>query len=165
MSEATPRLGLPYLIASQAQKEITHNEALNLLDFLVQPTAIAIANTPPTSPAEGDLYVIGTAPSGVWSKFAGKLAGFLGGVWTFIAVKAGYTVWVQAALQFYYYTGSSWSVSAAVSVKATAAPTTGTYNVGDTILNAVPVAGSYYGWICVNAGTPGNWKGFGLIET
>ena len=109
--------------------------------------------------------MIGTAPSGVWSKFAGKLARFLGGVWTFIAVKAGYTVWVQAALQFYYYTGSSWSVSAAVSVKATAAPTTGTYNVGDTILNAVPVAGSYYGWICVNAGTPGNWKGFGLIET
>ena len=109
--------------------------------------------------------MIGTAPSGVWSKFAGKLARFLGGAWAFIAVKAGYTVWVQAALQFYYYTGSSWSVSAAVSVKATAAPTTGTYNVGDTILNAVPVAGSYYGGICVNAGTPGNWKGFGLIET
>ena len=165
MSEATPRLGLPYLVASQAQKEITHNEALSLLDFLVQPTAISIANTPPTSPAEGELYVIGTAPSGVWANYAGTLARFLGGAWAFIAVKAGYTVWVQAALQFYYYTGTTWNMSAAAPVKASGIPTTGKYNVGDTILNAAPAAGNYYGWICISAGNPGTWKGFGLIES
>ena len=164
MSEATPRLGLPYLIASQAQKEITHNEALNLLDFLVQPTAIAVANMPPASPVEGDLYVVGTAPSGAWGNYAGKLAGFLGGTWAFIAVKAGYTVWVQATFQFYYYTGTTWIMSAAVPIKSTGVPTAGSYNVGDTVLNVAPAAGGYYGWVCVSAGNPGNWKGFGLIE-
>lgn len=32
----TQRLQLPYIAASQAQKHVTHNEALVLLDALVQ---------------------------------------------------------------------------------------------------------------------------------
>lgn len=46
----------------------------------------------------------------------------------------------------------------------TAAPTTGTYAVGDFILNSAPAeagtAGSKYivhGWRCTVAGTPGTW--------
>lgn len=40
----------------------------------------------------------------------------------------------------------------------TAAPTTGTWAVGDTVLNSAPTAGAAYGWECVSAGTPGTWK-------
>lgn len=47
---------------------------------------------------------------------------------------------------------------------ATAAPTTGTYVVGDYVRNAAPAilgtAGARYtiqGWCCVVAGTPGTW--------
>ncbi|MCJ2115070.1 DUF2793 domain-containing protein, partial [Methylobacterium sp. J-001] len=36
MTDATPRLGLTLIAASQAQKHVTHNEALGLLDALVQ---------------------------------------------------------------------------------------------------------------------------------
>jgi hypothetical protein len=32
----TPHLQLPYILASQAQKRVTHNEALRILDGLVQ---------------------------------------------------------------------------------------------------------------------------------
>ena len=32
MSDTTTHLGLPYLLAAQAQKHVTHNEALRLLD-------------------------------------------------------------------------------------------------------------------------------------
>lgn len=46
----------------------------------------------------------------------------------------------------------------------TAAPTTGTWNIGDTVKNSAPAeaggAGSKYviiGWICTVAGTPGTW--------
>lgn len=46
----------------------------------------------------------------------------------------------------------------------TAAPTTGTYTVGDFIRNSAPselgTAGSKYvvtGWVCVTGGTPGTW--------
>lgn len=45
-----------------------------------------------------------------------------------------------------------------------AAPTTGTWKVADTVYNNAPAAGGYIGWVCVTAGSPGTWKGFGLIE-
>lgn len=46
----------------------------------------------------------------------------------------------------------------------TAAPTTGSYQRGDRIWNSEPSAGGYIGWVCVTAGTPGTWKGFGTIQ-
>ena len=35
MSDTTTHLGLPYLLAAQAQKHVTHNEALRLLELRV----------------------------------------------------------------------------------------------------------------------------------
>lgn len=46
----------------------------------------------------------------------------------------------------------------------TAAPTAGEWAKGDRINNTNPSPGSYAGWICTTAGTPGTWKGFGAIE-
>jgi hypothetical protein len=43
------------------------------------------------------------------------------------------------------------------------APTTGTWKVGDKVYNTAPAAGGYIGWVCIVAGTPGTWKGFGTI--
>ncbi|MBW2621286.1 MAG: right-handed parallel beta-helix repeat-containing protein [Deltaproteobacteria bacterium] len=45
-----------------------------------------------------------------------------------------------------------------------AAPGAGTHRQGDYIYNNDVDAGEYMGWICVTAGTPGTWKGFGIIE-
>ena len=54
MSDQTPNLNLPYLIAAQAQKHVTHNEALRALDAIVQ---IAVLDrdlaVPPATPADG----------------------------------------------------------------------------------------------------------------
>ena len=36
MSDISTHLLLPYILASQAQKHVTHNEALRLLDAMVQ---------------------------------------------------------------------------------------------------------------------------------
>lgn len=47
---------------------------------------------------------------------------------------------------------------------AAAAPTTGSWLVGDIVYNTNPTAGGYVGWICVTAGTPGTWKTFGAIS-
>jgi hypothetical protein len=47
---------------------------------------------------------------------------------------------------------------------SSAAPTTGTWVVGDIIYNTVPTAGGTMGWVCTTAGTPGTWKTFGAIE-
>lgn len=45
-----------------------------------------------------------------------------------------------------------------------AKPTTGTFSVGDKLINTAPVAGGFTGWVCTVAGSPGTWKGFGSIE-
>jgi len=47
---------------------------------------------------------------------------------------------------------------------ATAAPAAGTWIVGQKVYSSAPAAGGYMGWVCVTAGTPGTWKGFGAIE-
>lgn len=39
-----------------------------------------------------------------------------------------------------------------------AEPTAGTWAVGDTVWNSVPVSGGTPGWVCTTAGTPGTWK-------
>lgn len=48
---------------------------------------------------------------------------------------------------------------------ATEKPTTDTHSIGDICFNENPTAGGYIGWICVSSGSPGTWKGFGLIES
>ena len=51
MSDTTTHLGLPYLLAAQAQKHVTHNEALRLLDAMVQLSVLDRTRTaPPASP-------------------------------------------------------------------------------------------------------------------
>ena len=50
----TPRLALPAIEAAQAQKHVTHNEALALLDCLVQLTVESrTLAAPPLSPSDG----------------------------------------------------------------------------------------------------------------
>jgi parallel beta-helix repeat protein len=46
----------------------------------------------------------------------------------------------------------------------TSEPLNGSWLAGDKIMNTNPVAGGYVGWICVDSGSPGTWKGFGLIN-
>lgn len=43
-------------------------------------------------------------------------------------------------------------------------PTLHAWNQGDIVYNMKPKSGSFVGWVCVEGGEPGVWKGFGLIE-
>jgi hypothetical protein len=47
--------------------------------------------------------------------------------------------------------------------RQTATPTTGTWRLGDIVYNSQPATTEYVGWVCVAAGTPGTWLGFGQI--
>ncbi len=44
-------------------------------------------------------------------------------------------------------------------------PTSGTFRQGDIVYNDNAVATGYVGWVCVRAGTPGEWKPFGQIAS
>ncbi|MCT4635628.1 MAG: DUF2793 domain-containing protein [Rickettsiales bacterium] len=79
----TGRLKLPYILQAQAQKEVTHNQALNILDVLVNTVAVSISNTPPDNPNEGDIYIAGTNPEGIFDGNANNLAQYTEGSWSF----------------------------------------------------------------------------------
>ncbi|WP_028714362.1 DUF2793 domain-containing protein [Paracoccus sp. J55] len=102
-------LALPYLAASQAQKHVTHNEALRLLDGIVQLSAADRGvNTPPGSPAEGACYIVGGAPTGAWAGWGGNIAMWADGAWLRLVPKPGWTCWVQDEGMFYVHNGAGW---------------------------------------------------------
>lgn len=79
----SPDLGLPFIASLQATPEVTHNEALILLQALLI-GVITQQNAPPGGPTEGDAYIVGTAPTGAWSGKANKIAIYTSGGWRFI---------------------------------------------------------------------------------
>ncbi len=75
--DETPNLGLPYIMAAQSQKHVTHNEAIRALDAIVQLSVLDRDLTaPPGSPAEGARYIVAASPTGAWSGHAGDVAAF-----------------------------------------------------------------------------------------
>jgi hypothetical protein len=114
--DTTDNLDLPYLMPAQAQKHVTHNEALGALDALVQ---LAVADrdlaSPPGSPTDGRCWIVAAAPTGDWAGQAGRIAHRLDGAWIFHTPRPGWVAWVLDEAQAIYWTGSAWaSVSAAI---------------------------------------------------
>jgi len=105
----TPRLALPAIEAAQAQKHVTHNEALVLLDCLVQ---LAVESrtlaAPPVSPAEGASYIPAVGASGAWSGWDNQIALFNGGGWQHIAPVSGLKAWVKAERLTLTYEDGVW---------------------------------------------------------
>ena len=73
----TPRLSLPFIMPSQAQKHITHNEAIQALDALVQPVVESRTITaPPVLPLEGEAWIVPAAATGLWAGHSDEIAAF-----------------------------------------------------------------------------------------
>ena len=91
MPDASERLSLPYLMPAQAQKHVTHNEALHRLDLLVQLAGESFyANTPPALPQAGEIHALGGVPTDAWAGHAGELAAWTEGNWQFIEPQEGW---------------------------------------------------------------------------
>ena len=85
------RLELPYILPAQAQKHITHNEALRMLDAIVQLTVQEFdRSAPPATGQDGDIYVVGPTPTGEWAGQGGKLAYHTNGGWMYLAPREGW---------------------------------------------------------------------------
>jgi len=115
MSELSPGLGLPYLQPSQAQKHVTHNEALLRLDQLVQLRLSSFdATSPPVSPAPGDMHALGSSPTGAWAGQGGQLASWDGSAWQFVTPQEGWLAWdlTTAELRVWNDTAVAWLATA-----------------------------------------------------
>ncbi len=103
----TASLTLPLLLAEQAQKHVTHNEALKRLDALVRTRVEEQGlTTPPGSPSDGTIYIPGSGATGAWSAWDFNLAYYVDGAWQKIVPKAGWIVYDIDQGAFYIYVGA-----------------------------------------------------------
>ncbi len=111
----TPKLQMPELVVGQAGKELTHNQALAVLDQLAQAVVVdKDLASPPGSPANGSMYIVAVGATGAWLGQSGKLAYWLTTVaaWTFITPEDGWLVWVADEAKRYERLSGSWSLVA-----------------------------------------------------
>lgn len=108
----TPHLNLPYISAAQAQKHVTHNEALRALDAIVHLSLLdRDLSTPPTSPNEGDRYLVASNAIGDWSGQEHSIAAFQDGAWDFYTPNTGWLAWIVDEAILVGWDGSNWVVS------------------------------------------------------
>lgn len=100
---------MPYILAAQAQKHVTHNEALRLLDGLVQLSVLDRDLTaPPGSPADGDRYIVASGATGDWAGWDLNVALFTDGAWLRLPPRAGWRAWIEDEGILLVYDGLSW---------------------------------------------------------
>ena len=108
--QATLQLLLPYLMPSQAQKHVTHNEALRLLDGIVQ---LSVADrdlaAPPAAPEEGARYIVAPGAGGAWAGWDRDVALFAGGGWVRLPVRTGWRAYLEDEGELVVFDGSAWT--------------------------------------------------------
>lgn len=96
-------------------------------------------NTPPGTPADGDAYIIGGTPTGVWAGNAKNIAIFETSAWVIYTAQAGYLVFDQSLNQAVLFNAGIWnSLVSGISNVATAISTTASGVLSRT--NASPYA-------------------------
>lgn len=105
----SPNLNLPYILPAQAQKHITHNEAIKLLDSLVQLSVLDRSlSAPPTSPVAGDRHIIAGTATGDWVGAENHIALWDGTAWVTLPPHPGWCAWCEAEERLLVFTGSAW---------------------------------------------------------
>ncbi|KIC46050.1 hypothetical protein RA28_08285 [Ruegeria sp. ANG-S4] len=109
MPQNTPRLNLPFLQPSQAQKHVTHNEALRLLDLTVQLSLTSLdATIPPAVPDQGEIHALGSDPTAEWAGHAHELAAWIDTAWHFLVPVPGWQAWDLSAGLLKVWNGDDW---------------------------------------------------------
>lgn len=144
--DVTPRLGLPYVVAAQAQKHIPINESLARLDGLVQ-LAVESRSAPaqPASPAGGGVWILPASATGAaWAgQLAGTLMRFEAGAWEALVPAEGVLAWVKDENQMVVFDGAAWVPLSATFRTLTAAQTPNLANTRLEILEQeVTVSGA-----------------------
>lgn len=77
-------------------------------------------NTPPSTPADGDCYLVGPSPTGAWAGFAAYIARWnaQNAGWDIVTPRAGMAVFDVAAILERLYVGSIWAVSSHGAINA-----------------------------------------------
>lgn len=116
----TANLGLPCIEGSQAQKHVTHNDALRILDTLVQLAVLDRDLTaPPGAPVDGQSWIVKSGATGAWAGHDDAIASWQDGAWQFSVPRIGWLAYVVDESALLAWDGEAW-VSAIEAVTPTA---------------------------------------------
>jgi len=108
--DLSPNLSLPFLLPGQAQKHVTVNDSLQLLDALVQ---LAVLRrdlpAPPAAPVAGARYLVPAGATGDWAGQEGRIALHDGTGWTFLVPRPGWRARVLAEGVDLAHDGLGWT--------------------------------------------------------
>ncbi|UWQ14571.1 DUF2793 domain-containing protein [Aliiroseovarius sp. M344] len=109
MPDTSPILSLPLIQAAQAQKHVTHNEAVRILDILVQ-LSVTSANelNPPPAANEGDRYIVPAGATGDWAGQEKSVTWLQDGSWQFIPPLDGWRADITGTAQQIRFDGTEW---------------------------------------------------------
>ncbi len=113
----TPNLDLPFIEGAQAQKHVTHNEALSRLDAVVMLSVLdRDAAVPPVAPQEGDRFIVKAPGLDEFSGHDHKVAYYATGGWSFLEPRPGWLCHVEDENALVVWNGSVWQ-SAVISLQ------------------------------------------------
>lgn len=107
--DRTPRLGFPMMQeGGQKNAHVIYNETLLMLEALINPFVLDIANSPASS-TNGNVYIVGSTPTGAFADFASNsLVVAWNGGWVEIAATEGMWVWLDDVSAYYLFNGTAW---------------------------------------------------------
>lgn len=164
----TPRISMPEILSSQAQKEVSHNDALRIIDALLQAGVTDRDLTgPPGSPANGAVYIPASVATGSWAGQEGKLAQWYASAWYFLTPAEGWTVWVIDEQVRLTYQGGNWARTTSKPTFPTQAKTAD-YTVTSTDAGTVLLVDTSAGSVTITlpaAATAGNGFAIGILKS
>jgi hypothetical protein len=111
--ETTVNFNLPYIMPSQAQKHVTHNEALCAIDALLHLIVASRGQAEaPAVPSPGERHVVAAGATGAWDGQDGKIAVWQDGGWTFLQPQQGWRAFVADEGLPIWFDGAEWRTEA-----------------------------------------------------
>ncbi len=110
MTDKSSRLSLPFIMAAQAQKHVTHNEAIKRLDILTQ---LSVKGRPQTTPPslleEGDVFIVAPNGGDLWSGRDNQIAFYENGAFQFIMPNEGWHAYLPDEKNILIFDGETWN--------------------------------------------------------
>ncbi|KIN65801.1 ribonuclease III [Sulfitobacter noctilucae] len=151
MSQTSPTLSLPYIQPAQAQKHVTHNEALRILDAVTQLSVLSVTLTePPAQNADGDRYIVADEATDVWAGQENSVAVWVDSTWQFFAPNIGWRADIASSGEEVRFDGTDWQTVGSGAVDLQNVPTLGVNTTADAT-NKLAVASD--ATLLTNAGT------------
>ncbi|MEP2980461.1 MAG: DUF2793 domain-containing protein [Lentilitoribacter sp.] len=102
-------LALPFILPSQAQKHVTHNEALLALDAIVQLSVVSrTVSEGPDAAAAGARYIVPQDASGTFTDRTGAIAAYQDGVFQFYTPQTGWLAFILDENIYSFFDGADW---------------------------------------------------------